>query len=138
MGLLDPSELAEIRALGEAGMTETFVIRRASVITTSHPSYDPDYDYGDDELTDPDPVYQTEDVTTVDGWLVSSLQSNLSTGQAQLAAVDLHVLRLPWGTDVRPSDEAERVANGERYVVIDTNGDDTWAEWLKANVRRRE
>lgn len=137
MPLLDDSELAAIRELGESGMTTPFIIKRSSVITTSSPEYDPNYDYGDDELSDLDPVYQT-DVLEVNGWLVSRLQNDLSSGQGMLSAVDLHVLRLPWGTDIRPNDVAERVSNGEQYVVIDTNSDDTWAEWLKANVRRRE
>lgn len=138
MGLLSDEEIAAIRELGEQGMTEPFIIARAGVITTSSPSYDPDYDYGDDMLTDPDPVYQSEDVATVDGWLVTRLVSEPTSGQGQLAVVDTHILRFPWGTDLRPNDVARRVATGEEYVVGDTNGDDTWAEWLKANVRRRE
>jgi V8-like Glu-specific endopeptidase len=139
MALLDDAELTAIRELGESGMTTLFVIKRASVITTDHVAYDAAYDYGDDELTDFDPVYQTEDeVTQVSGWLVSRLVSDPTTGQGQLATVDLHTLRLPVGTDIRPNDIAARVDNGAEYVVIDTNSDDTWPEWLKANVRRRE
>lgn len=138
MTLLSDEEIAAIRALGEEGMNEPFIISRANVITLSSPSYDAAYDYGDDMLDDPDPVYQTEDVTTVDGWLVTRLVSEPTIGQAQLAVVDTHILRFPWGTDLRPNDIARRVATGEEYVVGDTNGDDTWAEWLKANVRRRE
>lgn len=138
MSLLTDEEIAAIRELGESGMTTPFIIKRATVVATSDPEYDPDYDYGDDLLTDPDPVYQTEDVATVNGWLVSRLASDLSTAQGQLSAVDLHILRLPVGTDIRPNDLAERVGSGEQYVVIDTNSDDTWPEWTKANVRRRE
>jgi hypothetical protein len=138
MTLLDDDEIAAIRELGESGMTTPFIISRASVITTSHPDYDPNYDYGDDMLTEPDPVYQSADVMQVEGWLVSRLVTDLSVGQAMLSDVDLHVLRLPVGTDVRPSDIARRVDTGEEYLVVDTNSDDTWPEWLKAHVRRRE
>ena len=138
MTLLTDDEIAAIRELGVSGMTTPFIISRAAVVTPSHPSYDAAYDYGDDLLTAADPVYQSEDVATVDGWLVSRLASDLSTGQGQLADVDLHVLRLPVGTDVRPNDVATRQDTMEAYVVIDTNSDDTWPEWTKAHVRRRE
>lgn len=139
MTLLDDAELAAIRELGVSGMTTLFTIRRATVITTSSPSYDAAYDYGDDEMTAPDPVYQYgDDTIEVYGWLKSHLVSDPSSGQAQLSTVDLHVLRVPVGTDIRPSDLAERVDSGAQYVVIDTNSDDTWPEWTKANVRRRE
>lgn len=138
MSLLSDEEIAAIRELGESGMNTPFIIRRSTVVGTSHPSYDLNYDYGDDMLTEPDPVYQTEDVTLVNGWLVSRLVSDSSTGQGQLATVDQHVLRLPVGTDIRPNDVVERQGTGEQYIVTDTNSDDTWPEWLKANVRRRE
>ena len=138
MSLLSDSEIGAIRALGESGMTTPFIISRATVISTSHPSYDPAYDYGDDLLSAEDPVYQTEAVTQVNGWLVSRLESDLSTGQAQLSDVDLHILRLPVGTDVRPNDIATRADTSEAYLVIDTNTDDTWPEWTKSHVRRRE
>jgi hypothetical protein len=138
MTLLDDDEIAAIRELGESGMTTPFIISRASIITTSHPDYDPNYDLGDDWLSDPDPVYQSADMMEVNGWLVSKLVSDLSVGQAQLSDVDLHILRLPVGTDVRPNDIARRVDTNEEYIVIDTNSDDTWPEWLKTHVRRRE
>jgi hypothetical protein len=139
--LLTASELESIRELGESGMTTEFVITRSElvVVDTSSPSYDPSTDYGDDQMgayTPVDGVDQPIGVTT--GWLLSKLVRDFSTGEAQLTTITMQVIRMPVGTDVLPQDVLVQTDTGAEYVVIDTNVDDTWAEWLEANVRRRE
>lgn len=133
--IITASELASIRELGESMMTTEVTILRSSVVTTSSPEYDPAYDYGDDEVTDPEVVEQADEVETTHGWFVSTLQEQMDA-DIDISTQSQHVVRLPVGTDVRPKDFIR--ANGLDYVVIDANEDDTWPEWLKVTVRRSE
>lgn len=141
MALVDAIDLEDIRDLGEEGMTTEFTITRSSQVPVDplDPGYDPSTDYGDDVLGAYTPVtgaLQPVGVTT--GWLVSKLVTNVSTGQGQLATVDMHILRMPVGVDVKPQDILVSTDTGAEYLVIDTNADDTWPEWFQANVKRRE
>lgn len=140
--MIDVSALNDIRELGEEGMTAEFVVTRSErdpIVDPTAPGYSPSTDYGDDTSGAYEPVDGAlQPVGATTGWLVSRLVSNVSTGQGQVTTVDLHVLRMPWGTDVRPRDVVVSSDTGSEYFVVDTNGDDTWAEWLQANVRRRE
>jgi hypothetical protein len=143
--LLEQSELAAIREIGEDGMQTAFQIWR-STIQPEDPAaggYNASTDYGDDQVNDPVDVLEPDDgigspVATVYGWFFSQLQTNVVAGSGQLTVVDIHILRLPVGVDIRPEDHVRRVDNGNDYTVIDTNNDDTWPEWQKCTLRRRE
>lgn len=137
--LLSPTALAAIRKIGEGQMTTEVQIIRSTLITVDSPEYDPEYDYGDDEFEPAEAdLYEGQIVGDALAWFVSDLQRNIQSDQGQMTTIDIHTVRLPVGTDVRPQDIIRRVDNGEEFIVIDTNTGDTWAEKMKVSVRRRE
>lgn len=143
--LLEPEELASIRELGLEGMQTAVEIWR-SAVQPEDPvgvGYDPTSDLGDDEVNDPVDVLEPDEgtgspIATVYGWFVTQLATSVTEGAGQLTTVDVHILRIPVGVDVRPEDFVRRVDNGNQYTVVDTNTDDSWPEWLKCTLRRRE
>lgn len=135
--LLSATALAAIRRVGEGQFQTEIQIFRGVPLTVSSPGYDPLYDYGDDDDEEIEP-YEGDTYGTALAWFHSTLQNAMSDEDGQIAPIDLHEIRAAFGTDIRPHDIIRRVDNGDEFVVIDTNGDDTWAEKLKATVRRRE
>lgn len=133
--LISIEELSAIRSFGEMGMTTPFEIRRATQITPDSLDYDPYNDLGDDDLA-PD----SEGATTGSayGWFFSHIQQDVTESDAQIRTIDIHTVRYPVGTDIRPHDTIRRTDSGETYDVVDTNADDTWAEEGKATLRRSE
>jgi len=143
--LLAPSELAAIQEVAVAGMQTQVEVWRSSVVPEDPTGigYDPSTDYGDDEVSDPVQINEPEDgtgtlVATTYGWFFSQLQTNVVDASGQLTTLDIHILRVPVGIDIRPADFIVRVDNGNRYSVVDTNNDDTWPEEQKVTLRRRE
>lgn len=143
--LLAPSELAAIHDIAKAGMQTEIQIWRASVVpeNPTDMGYDPTTDLGDDEISDSVQISQPEGgtgdlVATTWGWFFSQLQTNVADASGQLATLDIHVVRIAVGIDVRPEDSIIRVDNGNAYTVVDTNNDDTWPEEQKVTLRRRE
>ena len=133
--LLSISELGAIRELGETGMTTQFLIRRATVISPDSLDYDPYEDLGDDTL---DPDGEGAVTGSAYGWFFSRIQQDVTEDSGEIRTIDIHTLRYPVGTDLMPHDVIERIDSGEKYDVIDTNADDTWAEEGKASLRRSE
>lgn len=133
--LISIEELGAIRELGESGMTTAFEIRRATQITPDSLDYDPYTDLGDSDL---DPSSEGATTGSAYGWFFSHIQNDVTEADGQIRTIDIHTLRYPVGTDIRPHDTIVRPDTGETYDVIDTNADDTWAEEGKASLRRSE
>lgn len=136
-GLISPEELAAIQSLGVLGLDTEVDIYRSGIVTIDSPQYDPQYDYGDDEPY-PVGVAAAGRVTTALAWFYSKLQTSISADEGQTGTIDLHEIRFAVGTDVRSRDIVRRTDNAEEYVVVDTNGDDTYQDMLRATARRRE
>lgn len=138
--LLSATALASIRKIGEAQLTTLVkIIRPVPVVQDpTQMSYDPNYDFGDDD--DTFEIYEGAETTynLASAWFHSTIQStNVGDDQA-IRTIDLHEIRFAVGTDVRVQDIIERVDTGEQWVVIDTNALDTWAEKLRVHARRAE
>lgn len=139
--LLSATALAQIRKIGEGQMqTLVKILRTTAVVQDADDvGYDPNYDFGDDDVEREIYEGRSEDTYGLAlAWFSSTLQSTNEDGDDQIRTIDLHEIRLPVGTDVRVQDIIERVDNGEQWVVIDTNAGDTWAEKLKVHARRAE
>ena len=135
--MIDQSDLEDIRELGEEAMVTEFTITRAVPIVPdpSQPGYNASTDYGDDELgtfTPVDGPIQPVGVTA--GWFVSRLAPALNTEGQSLSSIQHLEIRMPWGTDVKPQDVLVSSDTGDEYIVVDTNADNAWAEWLVASV----
>jgi hypothetical protein len=105
--------------------------------------YVPEYDFGDDEYVDPaiesDTTYP---IAGGDGklkaWFFSHLQQSVTDDSGQVATIDIHEIRLPIGTDLRPQDTVRSASSREDYVCVDTNAEDSYPDMLRAVLRRRE
>lgn len=137
--LLSVEALAEIRSIGLGQMVTEVEIFRQSVISPASFTDPVDYEFGDDEV-EPEEVgdYSTATGETRAWFYTPTLQTQNTQGDDQLSTIDLHEVRMPFGTDVRVGDVLRRKDNGDQFIVVDTNGADTWAEKLRATVRRRE
>lgn len=142
MAILTASELGAIRSLGELGMVTEVTITRSSNVPVDPLAvgYDPSTDYGDDQMSVFTPVSGAlQPIGVTSAWfLTTPLASSADTGQGMLTTISHHIIRMPIGTDVKPQDVLVASDTGSEYLVIDTNADDTWPEWLDATVTRRE
>lgn len=153
--LLSVEELAEIRSIGEAMMLTPIMVLRSRNVSIGSSGYDPQYAYGDDQSRydyGDDAVLPiegfaaspaSEDIVAgadgnLKGWFVSSPQTVDEAQTGEIATINLTLVRLPVGTDIAPHDTLRVIATGTDWLVIDVTNEDTWPEWLKANVRRAE
>jgi hypothetical protein len=102
MPLLSEEDLAAIREIGVDNMIDPVQIFRpgSGPVDTAAPAYNPSTDLGDDEIVDPDPEIGATPIASLDGWFLSRT-ATITEGDQQVGAVALHLLRLPWGTDVK-------------------------------------
>jgi hypothetical protein len=124
--LLSPSQLGSIRALGESGMTVDVLIHKVGRTT----SFDDSNPFGDDTLTES----PTGTDVTVKGWVVSLLGRDFDSDGQRIVAVGDFILRVPVGTDIAVRDVV--TIDGTEYTVMETNTEDTWAEWTVANIKK--
>lgn len=137
--LLSAEALAEIRSIGEGQMVTEVEIFRTTVISPESFTDPDDYAYGDDEVENEEVDEYDEPAGSTRAWFYTpSLQTQNVSVDDQLSTIDIHEVRMPWGTVVLVGDILRRKDNGDQFVVVDTNGADTWAEKLRATVRRRE
>jgi hypothetical protein len=146
--LLSVEELEAIRQVGESGMVTPVEIYRQGVIKPFDPvystyaaGYDPNYDYGDDELSSTLGSWESPDgpITAMNVWILTNpLTKDFSDDDGMLGIANQLTIRFPVGSNIAANDIVKVVAGGREYTVVDVNDDDTWTEWGKASLRRRE
>lgn len=114
--LLTEAQLAGIRAYGERGMTVDVTFTRRSAYAT-----DADNPFGDDDIS-----YESTSFT-VKGWIINVMHREMDEDSNRVVALHDVTLRVPFGTPVETRDLATVL--GIQYVVVETNNEDTWAEW---------
>lgn len=124
MTLLTASQMASIRSLGEKGMTVDVVITRN--LGTDHS--DDSNPFGASE-----PAYATT-MTTVKGWLISSMDRSFDEDGQRIVAIHDFTLRVPVGTVIDTRDQV--TIAGAQYTVMEANTEDTWPEWTEVYLKR--
>ena len=145
--MFDADELRAFQEFAEPFFNTPIQIFRPPLAGEAWPTpdvgYIPMYDFGDDEYVDPaiesDTTYP---IAGGDGklkaWFFSHLQQNETDDSGQIATIDIHEIRLPIGTDLRPQDTVRSTSSREDYVCVDTNAEDSYPDMLRAILRRRE
>lgn len=114
--LLTDAQLAGIRAYGERGMTVDVTFTRMASYQT-----DPDNPFGDGDVT-----YESTTITTK-GWIINVMHRELDEDGNRVVAIHDVTLRVPFGLNIETRDLV--TIDGEQYTVMETNNEDTWAEW---------
>jgi hypothetical protein len=123
MSLLTDDQMANIRGLGEMGMTVDVTITR--VIAYAADDSNP---FGDDDVT-----FATT-TSTVKGWLLSNMGRDLEEDAEQIVAVRDFTLRVPVGTAIGARDQV--TISGVDYTVMEANTEDTWPEWTVCHIKK--
>jgi hypothetical protein len=91
-----------------------------------------DNDYGDDDVRYEGDTTSGTPIESV-AWIVNRPSVDAVDNAGMIQTISPGLMRMPVGTPIYPGD---MVAVGdERFVIIDTNNDDTWPNWLKVNFQ---
>lgn len=119
MTLLDPSELAEVRAYAESGMTSTAMILRRTTIQTDNGLESVWATVGDEV-----PCWVKE---------ITAASTELGAVSGAVAVTETFSVRLPVGTEVYSGDELG--VGSTIYSVQHVNDEDTYGVWLNCACR---
>jgi hypothetical protein len=121
--LLTDAQLAGIRSYGERGMTVDVTFTRMMPYAA-----DPDNPFGDGDI-----AYEPTSFT-VKGWIINVMHRELEEDANRIVAIHDVTLRVPVGSDIETRDLA--TIGGVQYTVMETNNEDTWAEWTTCYLKR--
>ena len=125
MSLLTDSQLSAVRKLGELGMRTSVTIRSVNAYAADDAN-----PFGDDDLE----VAGAYQDTTVNGWLLSNMGREFEEDGGRIVAIHDYTLRVPVGTVIKERDLV--FINSVQYTVVETNKEDSWAEWTECFIKR--
>lgn len=122
--LLSGSELSAFQSdfVGLVMTTPVIIYHQTLVTPVSN-----DNDYGDDDVRYMGSTTAGSPVETV-AWIVNKPSVDAIDNAGMIQTVSPGIMRMPIGTSVFPGDRVD--VGDEQFVIIDTNNDDTWPNWL--------
>lgn len=115
--LLSYAQMEAIRGYGERAMITDVTFTRMLPYAA-----DPNNPFGDGEV-----AYETHTVTTK-GWVLNYMRRDFDEVGNRVVSVHDMTVRVPHYIDVEPKDLA--TIGDTQYTVVESNNEDSWAEWI--------